>query len=68
MGAGGSHLLSWLLRRLRSGGLRFEAQPGQIVSGDLISKITRSKWTGSKAHQCEALNPNPSPTRREKEK
>jgi hypothetical protein len=40
----GSHLLSQLTRRQRSGGYRFKASPGEIVGGTLSWKKAITKW------------------------
>jgi hypothetical protein len=53
-GGSGSCLKSQLLRRLRSGGLRFEARLGK-QSRDPISKITRAKGTGSVAQAVKLM-------------
>jgi hypothetical protein len=64
-----SHLLSYVLGRLRSGGSQFEVSLGNSLE-DSISKISRAKWTGSVARAVkhllcknEALNSNPNPTK-----
>jgi hypothetical protein len=50
-----------------------KGQPGQIISQDLIYKITTAKWTGGVAQvvEClvckyEVLSSNPSPTKKKK--
>jgi hypothetical protein len=62
-GASGSHLWSWLLGRLRSGGSLFKASPG-----NQFSKVIGAKWTGGMDEaaehllcKLEALSSNPLP-------